>query len=189
MLRNRVLLTALALFGAYWIAARFVHVHYLIEALRILQVSVAVAVVISYMGPALDAVRSERVNLVQQLSLGISLGFLSLALTGGWFTLWRLAGQPQWMPNSDINGFFIWLSILAGALHLTAPGAIDGRIPPRNWVWLGAAVGGAVLLFLIFLAQQPDLAWFAKALEPWLAEEWRVARPDIVVPPLLQGQP
>lgn len=168
LIRSRSAWAATILLGGFWVVTAFTPRMETIEFLRIVQISVGVVVVVSYAAHALRALLEPYPTRVQQLSMGIDIGFLSLVLGGIWFLLWRMADQPYWMPNSRLAAFFIWLSILAGVLHVTAPGAVNGQVPTRAKVLLGLAVGSGALVFLTLLWHEPDLRPWINALEPWV---------------------
>jgi hypothetical protein len=42
--------------------------------------------------------------------------------------------------DRSVVAFYAYLSILAGVLHITSPGAVDGHIPQCNWTTVGIAV-------------------------------------------------
>jgi hypothetical protein len=57
-------------------------------------------------------------------------------------------GWPDWLIESDIISYALWLSACAAIFHLAAPGAI-GEMVPRRWINIGILV--AVLMFLSML--------------------------------------
>ena len=75
------------------------------------------------------------------------------------------------MLDSNINGWFLWLQILGGALHLTARNSVDHEVPRPNWIRLGVAVGLGVLIGIGFTANTPDMHSLALALKPWFADD------------------
>ena len=156
-LRSNVIFGAILLLGGYWPVAFLAPNHYTIELLRIAQAAIGVTVVTAYMPMALRALLSKNPDRVGQLSMGITLGFSSLVFSGLWFLLWRMGGQPAWMLSSEFAGFVIWMSILAGVLHVTAPGAINGMVPRRNLIILGLTMGAAVAIFLLVEWVDPDV--------------------------------
>jgi hypothetical protein len=171
VIANPIILMASILFALYLVLASFIPPSPLLEHIRLLQMSTAIAVVIAYSPFAFSALReSRRPDRVQQLSMGILLGFLSIMLGGLWSYVWRTSGKPAWMYDSDVQGFIIWISILAAALHITAPGAIDGQIPKRNFIMLGCAVGIGVFLAGLTVSFNPDLRDIAAVIEPWLSD-------------------
>jgi hypothetical protein len=161
----------LILLAVFWIVAWFLPNNTLMETLRLVQISVGLAVVTSYAPIALGAIWSKyKPDRLQQLGMGIALGFLALVLQGAWTLLWRLSSQPYWMANADIVGFFAWMSILAGTLHITAPGAIDGTVPKRNWILLGISIGVGFLSTGLIIFYSPDFHLVADWLRPIFAE-------------------
>jgi len=51
------------------------------------------------------------------------------------------------------------LSFMGGVLHLTAPGAVDGYVPRRNWIVLGITMGVAAFVVVVVFA----LGWHGLA--------------------------
>jgi hypothetical protein len=170
LLRSPVVWTATALFAVFLAAAKVFPYESFLETLRVLQMTVWTVVGVAYCAEGFWAVLHGRPNNREQLILGICVGAAAYVMLGAWSLLWRLSGQPAWMFNSDINAAIITASILAGVLHVTAPGAIDGTVPKRNWIYLGVAIGGAVLISGITLSLQPSLAWIVHAIEPYFRE-------------------
>jgi hypothetical protein len=66
-----------------------------------------------------------------------------------WSISWRYLGGPDWLLESDIVSYALWLSACAAVFHLAAPGAIGEMVPPRRWINLGILV--AVLMFMSLL--------------------------------------
>lgn len=141
---SRTVKIAAALFAAYFAVAAFVPFKPLIEILNWGLIGVAGAVTIAYAPVAWRALAAERIDQVQQLTLGICLTWIAAIMMRLWAVAWRATGSPDWMLNSKVVGFFVYAAILGGVLHLTAPGAVDGRVPRRNWVTLGVAIGAAL---------------------------------------------
>lgn len=142
--RSRIVRTALILVAAYWMAAFFVPAVYLIQVLNYVLIAIAVAVSIAYLPEVWDAVRMDRIDRVAQLSLGIALSWTAVIINRSWVGLIRIT-DADWMRSSPMIGFYVFLSVLAGVLHITAPGAIGGVIPKRNRIILGLAIGTGVL--------------------------------------------
>lgn len=159
----------LCLGGFIWMAA-IIPNGVLTEFLRVAQIAVAVAVLVAYARDGWAALQKHRPDNTEQLVLGICTGFVAVLGAGIWSLLWRLAGQPAWMYNSDTNAFLVFLVVLAGVLHVTAPGAIADSIPPRRWVFWGILTGLTVLVCGIILLIHPDTKPIVDWLEPWLGE-------------------
>jgi hypothetical protein len=74
-----------------------------------------------------------------------------------WLLLWRAAGFPAWMIQSDVNGFWLWLETLGCIFSLIAPKDM-AKVPPRTrWerVWI-ALILTVVSGYLLIVAH-PDL--------------------------------
>lgn len=170
IVRSRTLWSALALFALYWPVAWAVPNGPLLEALHTIRIAICLMVVVAYAPICLEALARDRIDRVCQLSLGITIGWGAALLSGLWLLLWRLAGQPAWMLNSDLYGFFIWVAILGAVLHVTAPGAVDGVVPRRTWILTGAAFGAGALAAVALLVLRPDIRRVVEHLEPWLRE-------------------
>lgn len=170
ILRSRTLWTAAALFALYWVVAWAVPNGPLMEGLHAVRVAICLVVVVAYAPVCLEALAQDRIGRVEQLSLGITIGWGATLGGGLWSLLWRLAGQPAWMVNSDLNGFFLWVTILGAVLHVTAPGAVDGTVPRRTWIVTGLALGAGALAAAAILVRRPDVAALVEALAPWVGE-------------------
>ncbi|HEV2557976.1 MAG TPA: hypothetical protein VGU45_05060 [Microvirga sp.] len=171
ILRSRVFWSGFALLALFFVAAWLIPNNQLVENLRILQIAAGMVVVTAYLPYAFDGIKAGRPDRVQQLSMGIALGFMSVICAGLWSLIWRLSGQPRWMVSSDVNSFFVWMSILAATLHITAPGAIDGIVPKRNWIMLGLAFGAGFLCASLILLFHPDFQAVAEWLRPIFAPD------------------
>ena len=170
ILRSRTLWSAAALFALYWLAAHLIPNGPLMEGLHTVRIAICLVVVVAYAPVCLEALAGGRIGRVEQLSLGITIGWGATLLAGVWSLLWRLAGQPAWMVNSDLNGFFLWVTILGAVLHVTAPGAVDGTVPRRTWILTGLAFGAGALAAAALLARRPDMAAIMDGLAPWIRE-------------------
>lgn len=142
--RSRIVRVAFVLVAAYWGAAFFVPPTLLIQTLNYVLIAVAVAVTFAYLPDVLHAVQMDRVDRVAQLTLGIALSWTAVIINRSWVGLIRI-NDADWMRASPVIGFYVFLSILAGVLHITAPGAIDGTVPRKNWVTIGVAIAIGVL--------------------------------------------
>lgn len=80
-----------------------------------------------------------------QLLLGILCVWFAEIAISLWSLIWRLSDQ-SWMLDSPILAALLYLKIIGGTLHVTAPRAVDGRVPRRSWIML---LIGATLAALI----------------------------------------
>lgn len=164
LVSSPTLATAAALFALYWVVAALVPNPPFLEALQGVRVSVGIAVTVVYGGVCLEALVADRLDRAQQLTLGIALAWTAAVCAGGWSLLGRHAGQPAWMLDSRLDGFWIWLQVLGGVLHLTAPSPAGGGNPARHWILLAGVLGIGALAGAAFAALQPDITLWPKAL-------------------------
>jgi H+/Cl- antiporter ClcA len=162
----RVLLLALARSKTVWIAAVFFSAYILMAvyidretlalAMSGVLLSVAIGVLATYGHAILDALKKDKPNHVDYLVMGIGLSWLAIGYNRAWGLTFRWLDRPTWMNDHWSLSLFLFAAVLAGTLHITAPGAVDGRIPKRNWVRWGLAV--AVGLSVVYLASMafPD---------------------------------
>lgn len=148
---SRTLWVAIACIGSFWLVSAFLPFVTMMEFLNGVALAVAIAVTIAYAPVWVEALTQDRPDRVGQLTLGIGCTWGAFILSRMWSISWRGSGQPDWMENSPVVGFFVYMTILGGILHLTAPGAIDGDVPRRNWILIGITIGGGLVLGLAFL--------------------------------------
>ena len=144
-----------------------------LEFENVIRASLAAAVAIAYLPVCFEAVMARSPDRVQQLSLGIVLSWASTLMVSVWYTAYRYSGRPVWMMDANVYGYMVYLQILGGVLHITAPGAAGKGIPRRNWIILGVSTGIALFLVLIFMVYEPNL----KSVVDWL-EKWFRSYPD-----------
>lgn len=160
---------SILIFG-YWAVAPYVPANEMAEWLRASQAVISVFVALAYLPSLIEILAARLPSQAQQLVLGIVMAWTGAAGNASWFLLWRLAGRPEWMLTAaPINGWFVWLMVLGGFLHLTAPRSIEGRFPRSNWVWLGAAVFMILLLAGFLALSPPDARGVAEWLKPYLS--------------------
>lgn len=58
----------------------------------------------------------------------------------------RLVNMISAVPHETYAEPFIGMG---GVLHLTAPGAVDGIVPRRNWIILGITMGVAAFVAIV----------------------------------------
>jgi hypothetical protein len=171
-----VIWVSTALYMLFFIVAWKVQNRVIMETLRAFLLAASVAVAIAYSKPAVQAIMARKMpDLVSQLTLGIALAWATTAVQSAFYMIWRLAGQPAWMVNTDFSAFLLYSLCLAAVLHITAPGAIDGQIPKRNMVALGLAAGAAALIIGLIIVINPDVGAFVEYLKPWLYDPNDVA--------------
>jgi hypothetical protein len=148
----------------------------LIIACRIFQASTAASVVAVYWPDARFAWKSNSPEVGDYLIVGITIGWSATFCQAMFSVIYRLAGGPLWFANADINSLWIVMSSISGWLHIMAPGAVDGKVPRRNRLGLGAGIGAAVAVTCLVLWSRPNigpaLEFFRPALEN--TAEWLV---------------
>ena len=155
----------------YWPVVQFTPNGPQTEFLRIARTVVAIAISVSFLPGIVKALKTPWPTYGGQLVLGIVLSWTGVAGSAAWVLIWSMAGRPGWMLDSNVGGFFIWLQILGGTLHLTAHKSVEDEVPKPNWVRLGLAVAFGVLIGIVFMANAPDMHGLAEFLKPWFAEE------------------
>lgn len=108
--------------------------------------AVAIGVCLAYGPPVFDSVLGSRyLDRADWLGLGIFCSWFSIVVMRGWSIVWRAVGKPEWLLESDIVTYALYLQLFAAVFHLAAPGALGDRVPPRHWINIGIVV--AVLIF------------------------------------------
>jgi hypothetical protein len=118
----------------------------LISVLNAALFAVAIGVCMAYGPPVLDTLWSGRpMDRADWLGIGIFCSWFSIVVIRAWSIAWRYLGKPEWLLESDLVSYALYLQLCAAVFHLAAPGAIGNRVPTRRWINIGTAV--AVLIF------------------------------------------
>lgn len=102
---------------------------------------VAIFVIVAYVPALYTIIYRNPMDRVSQLVLGILCSWAATAMLGMWSVFWRVNNEWGWMKESTFLSALLVLQTLGGMLHITAPGAIDGKVQARNWTLLVSAVG------------------------------------------------
>jgi len=148
---SRLVWGGLFCLSIFWIVAaiaRFEHYIPLVHALRFM---VAVAATVAYAVGVRKILQRRPIDRLSQITLGVTVAWFAEACLAFGSLWYRLDDTMTWWTDSPIVAFLLYTKTLGGVLHITAPGAIDGQVPTRNWVILAVAIGAAVGLagFLI----------------------------------------
>lgn len=155
---NTVFRNALLVVAGYWSLAWLVPNKILIAVLNMTLIAVCVMVLFVYAPYALQLWKHTKLDKVQQLTLGIVVSWLGLLLARSWVvTIWTF-DQLAWMRSSAFIGFYVFLAIIAGVLHITAPRSEDE--PMISWtlsqrIGITVLFGGVAATILYFLGIQP----------------------------------
>lgn len=168
MMHRHVLWLGIALVLAYWPLSLFLPGDLLISLLRAVQIIASVIVIAAYAPFGLEGLRHRYPNKVEQLALAITVLFTAIALNGLWFLVWRLTHRPEWMTDSFIHGFTLWLVSVSSVLYISAASALQGGICSRKSIVIATAFVagiGAVILALVYV---PGLNDAVEAIRPFL---------------------
>lgn len=143
-----------AAFGSFWIFAPFMPLDYVFVAVSSLTFAIAMGVTLAYIGGAARAVSAPRISAAHLLVLGVAIAWASNAARSMWVWALRYLDRPEWMQDSLVPAWLIWMLFWAGVFHLAASNAIDGEVPTLYWRKIGiiVAIGMSIALALIYLA-------------------------------------
>jgi hypothetical protein len=157
-----------AAFLIFYISTQFLNPGPIVEMVRVASIPLSVAVVVAYGDGAFRAMFARHPDKFAMLTLGIVVSWASVALTSTWSVLWRLSGQPAWWVNSYPNSFGLYIALAAAVLHITAPGAVDGRIPKKLMIHLGLIAAIVTSLAIAVVIARPDLSSVINSLRPYV---------------------
>lgn len=141
LVKSRTVLIATVLIIAYWPVALLYSGPGMFELLNGVLLGIATAVIIAYTPEAIRAAVKPSPDSTDQLIMGIVLTWFATLLYRGWGIWSRATGFPEWMRYSPIAGFLLYLFILGGILHITAPNSLNDRVPTLAWIRVGLAIG------------------------------------------------
>lgn len=108
--------------------------------------AIAIGVCLAYGPPVAAILLSQRtMDRADWLGVSIFCSWFSIVVIRGWSIAWRWLGKPEWLLESDIVTYALYMQLCAAIFHLAAPGALGDRVPPRRWINIG--IGVAVLIF------------------------------------------
>lgn len=135
------------------VAAHFISRAVLLQVMNTVTLPISIAIIIIYAPAWLLTLRKRGWSLdgAEALSLGVGCCWLAAAGMRLYSLIWNAFDAPAWLNDGYILPALLWLNVIGGTLHITAPGAIRGELPTRNLIYLGCAVGSAVLLGLVLM--------------------------------------
>ena len=92
------------------------------------------------------------------LVIGIFLAFAADLYGSVQGLAWRWGGRPDEWTNTGFWLFATFLTTIAAMHHIAVPKAINGKVPTRNIIWLGAAIAIAILTAGVVLGSQLERA-------------------------------
>lgn len=135
-------------FIGFWAAAFFIPSEILIQGLNCVLIALAAGVAATYWPTVYQGIKTGQMPRYTHLAIGIFFGWIAMDMTRVWAGLIRIY-DLDWMRDSRFVAFYIFTSIMAGVFHISAPGAINGTIPTKNWIHIGIAVMVGVLIGII----------------------------------------
>lgn len=143
--QNRVIVGATLAVIAFSLSVLLLPPELYFPVLHALRLSVSVVVVLTFARVLPGILVQRPLDAGSQLILGILCVWVAEIAISAWSLTWRLSDQ-SWMLNSPILAGLLYLKVVGGTLHVTAPRAVDGRVPRRSWVMLVIGASVAALL-------------------------------------------
>lgn len=72
--------------------------------------------------------------------------------------VWRWSGKPDWMIDSLLLGFVVYMTALLALMQLLSRDVQEGQIPKGNWRWVGIFTAIAIALVgvsILYLDPKP----------------------------------
>ncbi|AEG53129.1 hypothetical protein [Sinorhizobium meliloti] len=135
----------------FWILNALLGHAIMLELASSLLLGACCSVMIRWAAAAYAAVRSGGKEGENLLALAIwSLG-AAIFFHRSWANVVRWSDRPDWMLDSPVAAFAVWIMAIAMAMIILAPGTVRGVVPLRNFVWLFASgcVGSLVAGIMI----------------------------------------
>lgn len=130
--RFTLILWAIGLSLAYFAVSLVVSPPYLINILNGIFIGIVIAVIIVYAPLVKESVISNKFDRTSQLSIGIGVLWLSIAMSRIWSAYYSYKGSSIQLLNHPIIGYITFLAIIGGILFVTAPGYyLDGEKRPN----------------------------------------------------------
>lgn len=153
--RNTLVWITLAATALYIGASWLVPTPVLIELLNGLFLGLAFSVSVVFAPLLWRAIKVKRFDRVAQLTVGIILTWISLALSRLASVVGVIVDRPGSMVGSHIVGLAAYLAVLGGILHITAPGMFEDRLQYNRGILVFAfVVGLGIAAATIFLQRQ-----------------------------------
>jgi hypothetical protein len=155
--RSLVLLSALGLAVAYWVVAPFLPTNEQTEWLRVFMIVISGTGILLYIRSFLAIVLRPTPIAAQQSVIGTVLILLGLFLGGIWLLLWRMAGFPEWMIKSDMNGFLLYILGLGALFSVLAVKTGDEGRARTDWRRVAIILGVTLVLGIAVVHIRPDV--------------------------------
>lgn len=145
---NQLIWACLATALAFWLVAPFVLVDYVFIVVNSMSLAVALSIFVAYLPRTFEALSSPIQSLTggDLLVIGVDIAWASSAARNVWSWIYRGLGKPDAMVDSLWSAWFVWILFIAGFLHIIARGAVEGKIPSKNWIRAGAWIGAGLTM-------------------------------------------
>lgn len=155
--RSLVLLSALGLAVAYWIVAPFLPTNEQTEWLRVFMIVISgTGILLCIRSFWAIIIRPAPIS-AQQSVIGLFLILLGIFLGGIWLLLWRMAGFPEWMIKSDMNGFLLYILGLGALFSVLAVKTGDEGRARTDWRRVAIILGVTLVLGIAVVHIRPDV--------------------------------
>ncbi|KAA0117911.1 hypothetical protein CIW48_27310 [Methylobacterium sp. P1-11] len=155
--RSLTLWIGLASALSYWIVAPFLPTNLQTEWLRVFMIVFSGTAIVAWFPAFREIVLRPSPVSAQQSIMG-QVMFLTGVCGGAiWLLLWRMDGQPAWMVNSDLNGFWIYLVSLGCFYSLIAPKDMAKEPPRTRWGRVAWAFVISLVLGFGIVHMRPDI--------------------------------
>ncbi len=148
---------------AYWVLVFCLADDIVLELINSIHITIGLAVIYVYT-PVMWRdifIRGLPMGPIHHLALGITFTWLSIVVSRGYSSLFRLTANHDLLYNYAWLGFFSWLGIIGGVLHITAPKKIKTVvIETREWLPIVIAfTSGSLLTVVLFIIKPHVLLW------------------------------
>ena len=152
-LKGTFIVPGIVAMGAFWLIAPWFDISRVYAVVNGLALGISLGIVFTYLGAFWESLTVHRSNLTggHILVLGLVLAWLSSGERGAFSYVFQWLGQPEYMRNTLMQAFAVWVLFIGGLLHLTARDAINGRLPPAGLIKLGCVIAGGCALALMAL--------------------------------------
>ncbi len=168
--RGGTVWSGIALILLYWIVAPLIPNNPQSEWLRVGQIVGAAAVMFGFSTAMFSIFREgdDSTPVEQRYVLGTLLTENGIFWGASWLLLWRMAGMPGWMVQSDINGFWLWLICLGSYFKLRSIPRADTDPPDAGWSRVFVSLILTAGLGFLVIIVRPDAAGIAESLRVFL---------------------
>lgn len=153
-LKGRLLRVVLMFAFVYAGLAILTDAPFLIHVGNGLLLSISGAVCVVYARVAITALLNPRPAKGDYLAVGIFFGFLSHFTMRVISVAARDFGWPQ-IYNTDWTTLYLFIAVLAGALHLWAPNVAERKIPKATWMSVLLVAIGVIVALGVWKTHPP----------------------------------